>query len=142
METNKKKWSARLTALFFILFAFAFTSVKAQVPCPRIINTTHCKIQVKIEIYKRVQNQCLICHNYAASVPPGAAIPVNCICGPVCNVKVTVTHIDGVPVGPTTADITSLPPGVPIALPATPIPCLAGMPVFIEFNGVDFVIHH
>lgn len=138
--TKRSKWLKGLALFVFMSFLPALS--KAQ--CPNnLINTLPCPVDVKVEIFDWIPpNICNPnpCASYPLNVPPGAAIPFMCPCPTVCDVRVTVVAIGGMPAGPTTADFTTAPPGAPI--PVAPGPCApAGGPgPFIHYNGVDFVI--
>jgi hypothetical protein len=52
------------------------------------------------------------------AVGPGSAYNINCnSCGPICNIEITVTEYDGIPIASTTVDMNSGPASLPTGPP-------------------------
>jgi len=105
-------------AIVFALFMFSSLATKAQMPCPKIVNPTHCTFRVIVTEYvKNPQTgACDIrCSSNTINVPPGSSIPFPCTCTqPVCNRSIQVVAINGVPVTPpVTVDYFSGPQPLP-----------------------------
>lgn len=113
-------------ALSVFLFAVLFLnsgSLKAQ--CSGLQNNLGCQIGYKVEIYTPdpMTGVCnILCHSFSGGLGVFSTIPFPCgPCITVCNVVVTITQMNGVPIPPTSADFSTLPPGV--SIPTPPGPC-------------------
>jgi hypothetical protein len=126
----KKIFSPVLRIMTFVVILLTFSAAK-KAPCPYAVrNTLNCTITMDITVWDTPPAGCTNVCNVATGVAvgPGSTFSINCQCNTICNIVVKVTHYNGVPIAPVSADFTS----GPVALPGGP-PCNANN---ISYNSV------
>jgi hypothetical protein len=129
-----------LLAILFALFIFSSVTTKAQQPCPKVANNTHCTFKVIYREYiKNPQTGAcdVLCTTSSNIIPAGASIPFPCTCvRPVCKRSIEIVGINGVPIMPTVIIDSSAPntqPLPPNQCGATGVKFDPSSPAFIFF---------